>query len=405
MALANTHRHYGLVTKTFHWSIALLMLAVIPLGVIAHRMAIQLETAPDADLLARTAQLFSLHKTIGITIFALALLRIAWALSQPKPAPLHPERRAETFLANLVHFTLYGSLVLVPLTGWIHHAATEGFAPILYPIGQSLPLVPKDPIVAERFATLHLLFERVLIASILLHVAGALKHHVIDRDGTLRRMIGRPALPDLTKVGHGALPPVLALAIFAAVGIAGILQPVEARAPLGAALEAVSSEWRVGEGEVGITVTQLGSPVRGAFADWTAAIEFDEAAEGPVKGRVEAVIAIGSLTLGTVTDQALGPDFFDVGTFPTATFEGELREAGAAYVADGTLTIRDTTIPLELPFELDIQGDTAIMRGAVAVDRLDFGIGRTFPDESSLAFGVEIDIALTADRGTDAPGS
>ena len=150
----NTVSTYGWVERVFHWAIALLIPTAIVLGVIAHGLAYDTDAA-----LARKALLFSLHKSVGLTILAVALARIAWALSQPRPRPLHPDRRAETFLAGLVHWLLYGSLVLVPMLGWATHAATEGFAPIPWPFGQSLPFVPRDPALAETLATLHMVLS------------------------------------------------------------------------------------------------------------------------------------------------------------------------------------------------------------------------------------------------------
>ena len=182
MALSNTQSSYGSVTKTFHWLTALLILTAIPLGLIAN----QLPVTPE--MLGIKALLFSAHKTVGIAAFLVAVLRILWAWARPTPAPLHPTRRAETYLAELVHWLLYASLVLVPLSGWIHRAATDGFAPIWWPVCQYLPLVPTSETVAGIFAGIHFVVTNVLALSIFLHIAGAVKHVVIDKDGTLRRM-------------------------------------------------------------------------------------------------------------------------------------------------------------------------------------------------------------------------
>ncbi|MBT8474330.1 MAG: cytochrome b/b6 domain-containing protein, partial [Alphaproteobacteria bacterium] len=138
MPLGNTATRYGGVAKTFHWLTALLILTALPLGVIANGAPFE----TDAEI-ARKIWLFSLHKTVGVTAFFVALARIAWALTQPKPAALHPDRRFETRLAETVHWLLYASLVLVPLSGWLHHAAATGFAPIWWPFGQTLPFVPQ----------------------------------------------------------------------------------------------------------------------------------------------------------------------------------------------------------------------------------------------------------------------
>jgi len=394
MALTNSIDQYGGITKTFHWLTALLILTVIPLGVVAYNLPYD-----TAEQLARKAWLFSLHKTVGVTIFFVAIARILWALTQPKPDPVATQAPALEFLAKLAHWTLYASLILVPLTGWIHHAATTGFAPIWWPFGQSLPFVPKDNLVAERFGLLHKFFERVLVVSLLLHIAGALKHHVVDKDATLRRMwFGQTRAAGPSTHGNAALPPLAALAIFAAVGTAAAVQPID-DGPAVPTLEAVASDWTVQDGEVGLTVTQLGSQVGGSFSDWTSAIEFDPDADGPVKGNVTTTINIASLTLGSVTDQALGPDYFSATDFPTAVFTGDLIEGPNGYEAQGALQIRDVTQPLTFPFDLTIEEDVATMSANLTLNRLDFNIGQSMNDESSLGFAVDVSLTLTATRG------
>ncbi len=389
---------YGTVTKTFHWLTALLIITIIPLGAVANRLPYDTN-----EQLAFKAQLFSFHKTLGVIVFAVALARIIWALTQTKPGSLHPERKAETFLAGLVHWLLYISLVAVPLTGWIHHAATAGFAPIWLPISQDLPLVPKDEGIAKLFAGLHWVWSKIMVGAILLHIAGALKHHFIDKDKTLSRMwFGNSNAPDAGTHKGTRAAPFAALVVYALVTIAGAtagMYTPKAQAAQ-ASLAAVASDWTVTEGEIALTVTQLGSPVAGVFEDWTSAITFDPEASGQM-GDVTTTIAIGSLRLGSVTNDALGPNFFNAQTFPTATFTGEITAAAEGYLADGTLTIKDISMPLQLPFTLVIEGDSAQMSGAVTVDRRDFGIGDTMSDESNLGFGVAIDITLTATRGME----
>lgn len=386
---------YGTVTKTFHWLTALFILTLVPLGAIANRLPYDTN-----EQLAFKAQLFSLHKTLGVVVFVVALARILWALSQPKPATLHPDRKAETFLAEMVHWLLYISLVAVPLTGWIHHAATAGFAPIWLPISQDLPLVPKDESIAKLFAGLHWAWSKIMIGAILLHLAGALKHQFVDKDATLRRMwFG--ASEAVTGPHHGSkTAPLAALAIYVVVtGLGAFAGLYTAKATTSdIALAEVRSEWAVTEGKIALTVTQLGSPVTGQFADWTAAINFDETASGTM-GDVTTTIAIGSLSLGSVTGQALGADFFNADAFPTAVFSGEITAADSGYIADGTLTIKDISVPLSLPFTLAIDGDTATMSGQVDIDRRSFAIGQSMPDETNLGFGVAVQINLTATRG------
>jgi len=398
-AFANSPATYGGVAKTFHWLTALLILTTLPLGVIANNWPYD-----TSAQLATKGLLFSIHKTVGVSAFFVALLRILWALSQPKPALLHPDRRLEAFAAETVHWLLYVSLVIVPLSGWLHHAATTGFAPIWWPFGQSLPFVPKNDAVAGFFAAWHWLFTKVLIAAVGLHVAGALKHHVIDRDATLARMLpGRrvetaPATeaesraPVWTAAGLWAVM----IAAGSALGLSG--EPAEG---VQTQLDAAPSDWAVQEGTLAITVTQMGSQVEGSFADWTAAIAFDPDAPGAVKGDVEVQIAITSLTLGSITSEAMKPEFFAAEEYPTASFAADIRDAEGenAYLADGTLTLKGTEQPVTLPFTLQLDGDTARMEGSVTLDRRDFGIGtENYDDESSVAFDVQVNVALTATR-------
>lgn len=383
--LNNTTRSYGSVARTFHWLTALLIFANIGLGLAANRAPL--------EQMALKVQLFSLHKTLGIAALVVALLRITWAVTQPRPAPVHPERRAETLAAETVHWLLYASLVLVPVTGWIEHAATEGYAPILWPLGQGLPLVPKSPTLALTMAAVHHLFAWLLMAAVALHVAGAVKHAVLDRDGVLGRMVaGRPA----GRGGQGGhvLPALLAAVIFASgTGFAVATQQPAARAA--ATAEAGPSEWQVIEGALGFTVRQMGAEVAGSFSDWAAAINFD-----PERGtgQVRVSINMESVSIGTVTEQARGAAFFDVAGHPVAVFEGAIRPEGEGYVAEGPLALKGQEAAVTLPFSLQLDGDTAVMQGSASLDRRDWQVGTGYDDEATVGFPVEISVNLTATR-------
>ena len=397
MAFTNTTTHYGGITKTFHWLTALLILSLIPLGWYAERLPYE----TDIEL-ARKAWLFSLHKTLGVTAFFVAVGRIAWALSQPKPGLMNADKPAESFAAETVHWALYGALVIVPLSGWISHAAAAGFAPIWWPFGQGLPLVPKSTNIEHIFSAVHWIATKVLIAALLLHIAGALKHHFIDRDATLHRMLpGMPTLPALPAQRHSAVPVLTALVLWAAVLVGGTIMGRSDTAVVEVAeLTEVTSDWMVQTGSIEITVVQFGSAVTGSFADWTASITFDEDNPDMTIGSVTTTIAIPSLTLGSVTDQAMGADFFDAATYPTAVFDAVLNRANDGFEAVGTLTIRDQSMPLTLPFSLSIVEGLAEMKGALTLDRRDFGVGNNMNDASSLAFEVNVDVTLTATRAT-----
>lgn len=395
MSARNSHRSYGRIARLFHWATATLILLAIPLGLVANRLPYD-----TAAQLALKAQVFSLHKTLGVVVFFIALGRILWALMETHPVPLHPERRWELWLARLVHWMLYISLVAVPLTGWVHHAAVTGFAPIWWPFGQTLPFVPQTEAVAATAGAAHWVFTKLMIVSILLHIAGALKHHVIDRDDTLRRMtrgVNAPATPIPAR--RSALPLLTAVALF---GLGAAVAALPRGEPVTQAIATpaapASGNWQVSEGTLGFTVTQMGQAVSGSFANWSADITFDEAATNGNHGSVTVTIDTGSLTLGSVTTQAKSADFFDVATFPQAVFTADILPSATGYSASGTLDLRGAQVPVTLPFSLTIEGDTASMAGQTSLDRRDFGMGATYTDEASVGFGVTVDVALTATR-------
>ena len=98
------------------------------------------------------------HAQINDSTISMFLKSLSMYLATTKPNGLHPERKAESWLAETIHWLLYGSLVIVPLTGWIHHAASTGFAPIWWPFGQNLPFVAKSESTSELFAGFHIIF-------------------------------------------------------------------------------------------------------------------------------------------------------------------------------------------------------------------------------------------------------
>lgn len=400
MALTNTHKSYGGIAKVFHWMTALLILTAFPLGIIAQQLPFETN-----DQLALKATVFSAHKTIGVLAFFTALLRILWAITQKRPGLLNAENKLEAAAAETAHWLLYGSMLAVPLTGWVHHAATEGFAPIWLPFGQSLPLVPKSEAVASVTASMHFLLIIVLGLTILAHIGGALKHFVIDKDQTLQRMLpGRAPQVDVEPHVHSLLPLSAALAIWAIAMVAGTFGGVfkSHDAPIATiALQEVTSDWQVTSGDLTLEITQFGAPVAGSFGEWTAQISFEEQDIDGRHGDVTVEVAIGSLSLGSVTQQAMGNDFFNVATFPTATFQADIlsdSDGDNQYIAEGTLTLKGATVPVTLPFVMEVDQNTATMEGSVSLDRQDFGIGANMPDETNLGFGVDISVALQAQR-------
>lgn len=396
MALTNSSRSYGSLARFLHWAVALLVIANLALGLYAE----DLPRDTQAEV-TRLYALYSIHKTIGVAALALAVLRILWALVQPRPAPLYPERRIETFAATAVHWSLYIATIAVPATGWLSHAASQGFAPILWPFGQTLPLVTPSPALEAVLARLHGAAGNLLLLSVGLHLAGTLRHVLIDRDDTLGRMIlGRAPRVGYRAAPHGAGLTAIAawIALFLGALMLAPRQPPADAVPAPDTAAAVPAStapqaWTVRDGALGFSVRQAQAEVKGSFGGWTADIAYDPATRS---GNVTVRVDMATLAVGAVTAQASGPAFLDVAGFPQATFLARIEPRGEVLAAVGTLSLHGAEVPVELPFTLTLAGDAATAAGALTLDRRDFGIGKDFPDETTVGFDVRVAFELNA---------
>ncbi|MFK8034985.1 MAG: cytochrome b/b6 domain-containing protein [Hyphomicrobiales bacterium] len=399
--LTNTKLRYGFVAQILHWVTAALILFLLPLGVYMH----ELPQSSDAEI-SQKVFLYSLHKSVGIALLTVAVLRVVWAVFNKKPAPLHAERKLETFVAESIHWLLYISILAVPVSGWLHHAATDGFAPIWWFENQDLSFVKKDPKLAEIFGAMHFFFAATMMISLALHIAGALKHAFIDKDSTLARMVpGKPVeFGELDHASTHSFAPI-ALAGLVFLSVVGLsyasVQLFSAETPPGTALQASSGEWQVraDESSLGIKIIQSGAPVSGAFAAWTADIRFDP--EDLANAQVRVEIDVASLSLGSVTSQALSGDFLKANEHPKAVFTSRsfTKVDGKQFSMLGDLELSGVVAPATVDFTLSIEADVAKMTGAAMLNRMEFEVGsQGFGNESSVAFPVEVQITIVADR-------
>ncbi|MFC3229532.1 cytochrome b/b6 domain-containing protein [Marinibaculum pumilum] len=419
MSILNTRDTYGRVAQCLHWLTAALILTLLALGLWMEDLP--RETAAEVD---RVVFYYGLHKVIGIATLAVVLVRIGWAIANPHPGLLNAGRRLEAFAASAIHWVLYGAILLMPVSGWLYHASHAGSAPILWPpgldLGQGLPLVPKSHELSRFFGELHAALAWVIIAAIVLHVGGALKHAVIDRDETLRRMLpfARPPQAEPPAAQPRRLPPLAAAGLLFVVILAfagwsaSSTAPQDAGGAQLAAADGTAADGNAADGapagnwivdpqasSLSILVQLMGSSVGGAFGSWEADIRFDP--DDLPGSRVVVTIDTASLTLGDVSEQATGPAYLDSAGHPTARFEATTfrRLAEGRYEAVGDLTLRGVTAPVTLPFDLAIDGDTARMNGRTRLDRLTFAVGaEAMPDDDTLGFPVDIVVEVTATR-------
>ncbi len=177
MPLRNNSFRYGSVAQGLHWVIVILLVVQITLASMAHDLPLGLD---KLVLLAR-------HKSVGITIFALALVRLSWRLYD-RPPPPPPMPRWQLVVAHANHWALYALLFAMPVTGWMMSSASN-FPVSWFGLVQLPDLVAPDRDLKETLHDVHGALARTLVALALLHIAAALKHHFFDRDGLLMRML------------------------------------------------------------------------------------------------------------------------------------------------------------------------------------------------------------------------
>ena len=172
---------YTRTARSLHWLMALLLAGLLALG-------FMLETLPFSP---RKLELVAWHKWAGVSVFLLALLRLAWRASHPPPPLPASTSRAVRLAAGAVHAALYGLMFAIPLSGWLMSSA-KGVPTVWFGVLPLPDLIGKDKALADTLQALHATLNFTLIGLVSLHVAAALKHQFIDHDGLLHRMAPCP---------------------------------------------------------------------------------------------------------------------------------------------------------------------------------------------------------------------
>ncbi|MFC4621594.1 cytochrome b [Comamonas nitrativorans] len=182
MPSAPSRSHYSAPAKFLHWLMALMLFGLLGLGFYMQGLSLS----------PQKLQLYSWHKWAGVTVFLLAVVRLAWRAGHTPPAlPAHMNT-LERLGARLGHFALYVLMFAIPLSGWLMSSA-KGIQTVWFGVLPLPDLLEKNKEIGNALQTLHAVLNLTLIAVLLAHVAGALKHHWFDKDDVLTRMLPRRA--------------------------------------------------------------------------------------------------------------------------------------------------------------------------------------------------------------------
>jgi cytochrome b561 len=167
---------YSAVAIALHWLLALAIVGSFAVG----------SYMTDLPFSPTRLKLYNWHKWAGVTILALSALRLLWRLSH-RPPPDLPMAVWQRRAAHSAHLLLYALFFAVPLMGWAYSSAA-GFPIVLFGVLPLPDFVPVNRELADALKPWHGWLAKALAAVVVLHVAGALKHHFVDRDGLLKRM-------------------------------------------------------------------------------------------------------------------------------------------------------------------------------------------------------------------------
>ena len=427
--LGGAQQRYSGGAILLHWLLALLLAGELALGFAMPRDASGFE-------------LYQLHKSIGITILVLSLVRLGWRLTHKRPPKI--EGGITGFLASAVHVGFYVLMIGVPLTGWAIVSTSAINVPTMIFGVVPWPHLPLDAGMNHTFEEAHEILAKVGIGLFVLHVVGALRHHFLMRDSLLGRM---------APGGAGAVTLALMVAVlglWAAVffGLGGgaeheheeegqeqavTLPPdgseAEGRVALAAdeamqepvaeeeeevAAEDVAPQAETEEteaagpppswtiqpgGTLGFNVDNGGMALNGSFSRWSGTIAMDP--EAPESARLAIEIDLASATLGDGTQDAMlkGPDFLGAEVSSTATWRSTSvrRVSGNRYTADGTLRLKGASRPQRIAFTLSGSGARRSVTGTATIDRKAFNVG-TGDAAASVASTVNVSFAFDATR-------
>ena len=180
MTLHNSDERWGAVSQAFHWLIVVLIVVMAYLGL----------TMVDLPNTPHKIAVYTLHKSIGISILALVVLRLGWRLYAGRPRELAGIPSWQSRIASATHVALYVLLFAVPLSGWVVNSST-GFPLHWFNLVNLPPIASKSDALHAVVRPLHEWLFWALITLACVHAAAAIYHHWFQRDATLVRMLPR----------------------------------------------------------------------------------------------------------------------------------------------------------------------------------------------------------------------
>jgi cytochrome b561/polyisoprenoid-binding protein YceI len=388
----NETTHYTPIAKILHWLVAGMIVVQFILAQLADNASSDLQ---ELALLAN-------HKSVGITILAVAIVRIAWRLMNPPPALPAAMPQWQVTASHVSHWSMYVLLILVPVAGWLMSSASA-YSVSWFGLFQLPDFAGPDAEMAEIYEEIHEILATVLLVIASVHVLAALKHALFDKDDVLRRMVSSAGLVIFI---------IIAVAGSAWLGTVGnkASGSTPATTPAGNSDNAGSSEdataselpvWEIDYASSYIRFfgNQAGAEFEGVWKSWRADLQF--AADDLDSSRFNVTVDTASgATQDADRDSTLtDPEWFDTTNFPEAYFRAsrfsELEDG--SFVANGQLTIKGSPAPASLRFSVKKNGDSRVLTGTAQLNRLEYGVGTgEWEDTEWIDANVRVEVRVEA---------
>ena len=419
-ASSGTHKaRYGGVARFFHWSIAGLI-------VLQYVLAKLGELAEDDGERLRALALLANHKSVGMMVLALAVLRVGWRFIKTPPRLPAGMPNWQQTASHVSHWSLYALIFAMPISGWLLSSAAaysvSWFGVFTWP-----DLIEPSKAWRSAMHSTHDILGKLLFAVAVLHIVAACKHHFLDRDDVLRRMSSAVSYGlfavvivagVVTLARVGASKPAVAADPTPAVAEPAVAdgEPVvtapepttepeaepetveptaSAPEPVAAEPEPVAAEpdpvvepepappkpapvWNIdlAASSINFTAEQAGAPFTGQWTDWSADMRF--AADALETSGFDVAIRVAGVdTRDGDRDSTLqDAEFFDADSFPEVRFvTGAIRAEGDGFVAASTLIVKGVEHPVTFSFNVVADGDARTLTVTSRLDRLALGVG------------------------------
>ncbi len=366
---------YNIFSKCLHWAMALIIMGLILMGFFMEGLA------PNPFKF----EIYGLHKSFGLLILWLVFIRILWRFYSKPVLSLPTHKTWEKWLAKLAHFALYIAMIAMPLSGWVMSSA--GGHPVSF-FGIQMPdILEKNPELSGLANQTHAIIAYIFVLVITLHILGALKHHFIDKDITLNRM-----LLSQSKIIIGILVIIFVLflgGLFKLLVLDRLaIENEKAKEIVSNSLQEKSSEiaskdkWIIQSdlSRIDFTANVYNKEFQGSFENFSGDIVFNR--NDLENASAKIMIDLKSVETGDAerNSQMMGEEWFKVSSSPFAKFESiTIEKASQNYIVIGNLSLAGKTMPLNIPFQLDIveqgQSKRAYMNATFTLNRLDYDLG------------------------------